>query len=445
MKAFSALVGLAAAWLLFAAGPAGLWASEGNATKLTLEEAFSTALKHNNQVRSSREQVRQARQDVRIATSSLLPQVNAQAAYNKEKEIEPLFPGTDPIDEYGQLTIAASQHLFQGGKYWNRRQASEYSLESQSKRHFRQLQSVLFNVAVQYYEVLLAEENIVIAENQIRRTKRQLERAEQRLDVGLVNKTAVLRAEVQVARAREQLERARNQRAVALENLRLEMGVEEIPSRLEEIPEDRLEDVSPEEFRLRGMDKRRDLQQLAKSLQAAGETVQTEQGDFWPQLSLEGSYNRSDEEIYTSEKDDWRVSLVASYPLFTGLRDMAEVSRARRRKAELGADYQRLKRSIGAEIRSVYLDLKTQEKVIESLKEEVDSAAANYEQIVAQFNEGLASSVDVVDAQTALNEAERRLSLAYYNYQLNLLRLELATGTFEQDRVNEFIQASGNG
>jgi outer membrane protein len=408
------------------------------------------ALENNNQVRSSREQVNQARQDVRIATSPLLPQVNAEGRYIKEKETDSSASGQGAIfgdffgsqpDEYGQLTLSASQHLYQGGKRWSQRQASQLSLQGERKRHFRQLQSILFNVATRYYEVLLANQNIVIAENQITRTKRQLERAQQRLEVGLVNKTAVLRAEVQVARAREQLERAKNQRAVAMENLRLEMGVDEIPNTLKEIPEEKLEEISREEFRQRGLDNRRDLQQLAKGRQAAGQRLESEQGDFWPELSLQGTYNRADEAIYTgSERDDWRVSLVASYDLFTGFRDMAEVSKARRNEAQLGADYQRLRRSISAEIRSVYLDLKTQEKVIESLKEEVDSATANYEQIVAQFNEGLASSVDVVDAQTALNEAERRLSLAYYNYQLNLLRLELATGTFEQARVGEFIQ-----
>jgi outer membrane protein TolC len=116
------------------------------------------------------------------------------------------------------------------------------------------------------------------------------------------------------------------------------------------------------------------------------------------------------------------------------------VKQARHRKSEIEAEYRRLERTVSTEIRSVYLDLKTQEKVIDSLEQEVKSATANYEQIVAQFNEGLVTAVDVVDAQTALNEAERRLSLAFYNYQLNLLRLRLATGTFEQERVSRYLK-----
>mgnify|MGYP006282724093 CR=1 FL=1 len=441
MKINSVIVCLAAVWLFLVCGPAGLWAGESGGSGLTLDQAYARALENNNQVRSSKEQVQQARQEVGISTSQLLPQVNARAEYTRQKT----FSFISPVDKFGLLSVSASQHLYQGGKIWSQRRASQYSLQSQEFRHFRRLQSVLFNVATQYYEVLLANQNIVIAENQLRRTKRQLERAEQRLEVGLVNRTAVLRAEVQVARSREQLERARNQRAVALENLRLEMGVSELPEKLEGIQEQRLEDSSPDTLQARGFSNRRDLQQLAGSRQAAEETVQAEKGDFWPRLSLEGAYSRTnEEELYFGERTDWNVSVVASYPLFTGFRDVSEVNRAQRRTAEIRADFRRLKRSISAEIRSVYLDLKTQEKVIMSLEEEVDSAKANYEQIVAQFNEGLVSAVDVVDAQTALNEAERRLSLAFFNYQLNLLRLELATGTYEQERVRRHLLVSWN-
>ena len=45
--------------------------------------------------------------------------------------------------------------------------------------------------------------------------------------------------------------------------------------------------------------------------------------------------------------------------------------------------------------------------------------------------------MDQVDAFTALNEAENRLAQAYYTYQLDLIRLELATGTFQEDLLKK--------
>jgi outer membrane protein TolC len=41
--------------------------------------------------------------------------------------------------------------------------------------------------------------------------------------------------------------------------------------------------------------------------------------------------------------------------------------------------------------------------------------------------------VDQVDAFTSLNEAENRLAQAHFTYQLDLVRLELAMGTFQTE------------
>ena len=66
---------------------------------------------------------------------------------------------------------------------------------------------------------------------------------------------------------------------------------------------------------------------------------------------------------------------------------------------------------------------------------QVKAAERNYQQVTAQFEEGLATAVDQVDAFTALNQAENQLANAHYTYQLNLIKLKLATGTFHKDAV----------
>jgi outer membrane protein len=158
---------------------------------------------------------------------------------------------------------------------------------------------------------------------------------------------------------------------------------------------------------------------------------------------VESGYTVTNEEaLFYGDDSDWHVALTASYDLFTGWRDTARVNAAASENRQLKAEYARLKQAVQVQVRSVYLDIKTQEQVLASLRDQVQSAQANYEQILAQFEEGLVSSVDVVDAQTALNEAELRLARAFYTYQLDQLRLQLATGTFVQNRVQEFVTGS---
>ncbi|MDZ7760863.1 MAG: TolC family protein [Desulfovermiculus sp.] len=408
---------------------------------LTLDQAYTLALEHNEDIKASAQGIDQAREQLREATSPLLPQVNLSAQARRQKEHELNVSG---LRDYATMTLGVSQHLYQGGKLWHSRKAASQSFAGEKSRHFRTVQDILFRVAAQYYEVLLAERSISVAREQITRTKRQLELADSRFEVGLVNRTAVLRAQVQVANAQEQLERAMNQRAVAMENLHLELGLQEMPEDIAAPQDMTFADQPMPALYAEALAKRLDLAELEKRLHAAHSTIQSEQANrAWPQLAVESGYTVTDEEaLFQGDESDWHVALTASYDLFTGWRDTARVNVAQAENRQLKAEYTRLKQAVQVQVRSVYLDIKTQEKVLDSLRDQVQSAQANYEQIVAQFEEGLVSSVDVVDAQTALNEAELRLARAYYTYQLDQLRLRLATGTFVHDRVDQFLAKS---
>ena len=427
--------------LLVGAEQAAAESTQQSPGAFTLDQAYSLALEHNEDIKASAQGIDQAREQLREATSPLLPQVNVSARARRQKEHQLSISG---LRDYATMTLGASQHLYQGGKLWHSRRAASQSLGGEKSRHFRSVQDILFRVAAQYYEVLLAERSISVAREQITRTQRQLELAESRFEVGLVNRTAVLRAQVQVANAQEQLERAMNQRAVAVENLRLELGLQEVPEEIASPQDMAFADQPMSELYAQAEANRRDLDELEKRLQAAQSSIASEQANrAWPQLAVESGYTVTNEEaLFYGDDSDWHVALTASYDLFTGWRDTARVNAAESENRQLKAEYARLKQAVQVQVRSVYLDIKTQEQVLASLRDQVQSAQANYEQILAQFEEGLVSSVDVVDAQTALNEAELRLARAFYTYQLDQLRLQLATGTFVQDRVQEFVTAS---
>ncbi|MFW6284294.1 MAG: TolC family protein [Desulfosalsimonas sp.] len=422
-------------------------AASGQIRGLTLEQAFETALKKNEQVGISRQDLVNARTDVTSATSNLYPQLSLRGAHNREKDRDPAAGSagggvsalTTP-DHYNTLTLQLDQHIYQWGKVWSARKIAEHYYDGSRYRHLRQVQEILYQVSVQYYEVLLGRRAIEIAENALERAVQQMDRAEAQFQVGILTQTDVLRAEVQVAQSREQLERARNQYDIAIERLALEMGVESIAGPVREPDERTFESAPISELFSTALANRPDFDQAARKLQAADEQVDYEKADYFPNLSLNAQYVRTDEKsLFYGEHDDWNASLVVSYPLFTGWQTTAEVDRARSEKSQAQYSLSRLRKEIRNEVRSVYLDIKTQQKVIDQLKQQVRSATRNYEQVSAQFEEGLVTAVDQVDAFTALNEAENRLAQAYYTYQLDLIRLDLATGTFQSDLLEKEI------
>jgi outer membrane protein TolC len=288
--------------------------------------------------------------------------------------------------------------------------------------------------------VLLGRKSIEIAENALKRAIQQFDRASAQFEVGILTQTDVLRAEVQVAQSREQLERARNHYDIALERLALEMGVESVPGPIEEPSERTFNPLEISQLYDIAINNRPDFDEATKVLSAADERVEFEKADYFPNLSLTGQYILTDEdELFYGDSYDWQASLVLSYPLFTGWKTSAEVDRALSEKSQARYTLDRLRKQIRNEVRSVYLDIQTQQKVIDQLEQQVKSSRRNYEQVSAQFDQGLLTAVDQVDAFTALNEAENRLAQAYYTYQLDLIRLDLATGIFQSDLLEKEI------
>jgi len=84
-------------------------------------------------------------------------------------------------------------------------------------------------------------------------------------------------------------------------------------------------------------------------------------------------------------------------------------------------------------VEAAYLDLLTQRGILKFLNDRLLFAKDNYRAVERQFEFGLASSIDVIDANTLLLSAERQVSEANYNYQLFQLRLQKAMGIFLQE------------
>ena len=88
-----------------------------------------------------------------------------------------------------------------------------------------------------------------------------------------------------------------------------------------------------------------------------------------------------------------------------------------------------MKKGIGIEVQTAYLDLVTQKGILQFLDDQVAFARDNYQAVARQFDFGLSNSLDVLDANTLLVSAETKVVSAVYNYRLALLRMKKATGT----------------
>jgi outer membrane protein TolC len=125
---------------------------------------------------------------------------------------------------------------------------------------------------------------------------------------------------------------------------------------------------------------------------------------------------------------NWDALVVISWPLFDRTVDIrAETSRRveRVRADELDAQRERL-RGIATQ---AYVELGVARDALPALQRSVDAARANEAQAKARFDNGMATAVELADAEALLTDAE--IQLAIGQFQLSRARARLARAAAE--------------
>jgi outer membrane protein len=128
------------------------------------------------------------------------------------------------------------------------------------------------------------------------------------------------------------------------------------------------------------------------------------------------------------QRQPWSVSLTLSLPLFTGLARQQQVEEARvaasNAREQVRSEELRLRTEISTALRSVETARRTAE-----LQERIRATAGEELRLAQErFRLGLASSLEVADAQTNLSQAERDEITALYDFHQAVAALEALVG-----------------
>jgi len=413
-------------FVLFATAPASLIAEE-----YSLEDLSRIALTRSEKLRVAEENLTIAETGRDKAISYLLPRLTA----------------TGGVTQYSEKKLNASGSVVQpeSASSWGVRADETFSLSGRemtalgiSKRNVTKSQYdltairedyLLRYVAVAYYNVLMARKNLEIADANLERLTKYREAAEKRLRIGEVTKTALLRAEGELSGAKSDRLQVRNGLELAMAVLASNVGIAGEFS-LREVPPVEGEVPSLSTFQEQAFAVRADLKSLEMQKQIAVDQTKYAEGAFWPTVSLSAVYSASDQYPPSSSLNRESIygGVALNFPFFEGGLRKAEVSEAKARERQAALYYEDMKKGIEIEVRAGYLDLVTQKGILLFLNDQLLFARDNYRAVARQFEFGLSNSLDVMDANTLLVSAERKMVSAEYGYRLALLRIKKATG-----------------
>jgi outer membrane protein len=274
-------------------------------------------------------------------------------------------------------------------------------------------------VASAYYNVLMATKVLEIADSNLERLGKYREAAEKKLRIGEVTKTALLRAEGELSGAKSDRLQAQNSLELAMAVLARNVGIKDAFT-LREGAEAEGDVPAMNVFQERAFAIRADLKSMEVQKQIAADQIKYAEGAFWPTVSASAGYAGADQSPSTSSLNREIIygGVALNFPFFEGGLRRAEISEAKARERQAALFYEDLKKGIGIEVQTAYLDLVTQKGILQFLDDQLAFARDNYQAVARQFDFGLSNSLDVLDANTLLVSAETKAVSAVYSYRL---------------------------
>jgi outer membrane protein len=421
-----------------------------NGGPMTLKESLELALRQNLAVHASAEGIREADSRKKEAFTGFLPKLNTYYSYtylNTPPHIKglppPLPPGeltTGTRDNYN-WALEARQPVFAGGGILANYQINRIESDIARLDRVTTIQNVLQDVTVAYFNILKAQRIREVALQSLEQLKAHRDIAQNFFTVGLIPKNDLLTSEVQTANGQQMLLRAENDLELARSrfNTLLRRSVD-APVEVEDILEYKPFHRDLVDCQKTAEAGRSDIKAYALKVNQTGKQVDLARSEYFPTVSLVGNYSKFGEgpDLAGSryqDQENWYVLAVANWTFWEWGRTGHRVDAGLSRKSQVSDALQSIQDRSALEVKSSYLDLKEAEKRISVARQAVEQAEENFRITEERYQEHVATSIDVIDAQTLLTRAKSDHTNALSDYNIAYARLERAMGIIGEEYI----------
>ncbi len=429
---------LSVALVLCATGAAG-------ATEiLTLQESIETALRRNVIVHSAREGVRGSEARKNEAFTGFLPKFSTSYHYtrlNEPPQVKLPITGYQPVptgteDNYSWF-VELRQPLFAGGRILSTYEFSKIGLDLSRTEEVSAVQDIILETKTAYFSILKAEKLLEVAKQSVDQRTAQRDLSRDYYEVGLIPKNDLLTAEVELANGNQLLLRAENSLEIARAkfNTVLRREINE-PVRLEDILRYEPYEKTLEECFRTAREKRPEIRSVELRLEQAKKQVDLAASDFYPSVNLSGRYGRFGDQpdlrgsLY-QDPENWSVMAVASWDFWEWGRTKYNRDYHHSRQQQVQDQLTEVRDRVILEVKSAYLSMREAEKRIGVAEKSITQADENLRIYQERYRVQVATSKDVLDAQTLLVRARADYYDALSDYLIALARLERSMGVLD--------------
>ncbi|MCX6544194.1 MAG: TolC family protein [Acidobacteria bacterium] len=414
--------------------------------RLSLHDALARGLAHNLAAVLGEQRVKSADAARWAAWSGLLPTVSASLMQATEQiNLEafgiPVAPGQSPIVgpfDISDRRLSVTQTLFSYGAIESARSGNAIKAAAAYANQDVRDQVVVV-VAGMYLQLVSTQSRIEAARAQLSTAQALYDRAVALKQAGMAAGVETIRAQVQVENQRQRVIYFENE--FAKQKLQLARAIG-LPLRQEYDLSDRfpyaaLDNLSPTEAISRAMAARADYKSAVELLKAAEFSRQAAYGSLLPTLGLAADVGNIGQQWGSALRT---YSLVASIsvPIFQAGRERSRILAATASLRQERAQLADLAARIEYEVRAALLDVDAAGQRVKVAQGASELAALQLTQAQDRFSAGIASHVEVVQAQEAVATASDNLISSQFAHSLAKGALARALGIAEAS-VERFL------
>jgi multidrug efflux system outer membrane protein len=383
----------------------------------SLNDLQSRATGANQELKAAIARVEQARATARVARSELLPTLNADSSYTRQRfspNQVPSFGDLTANNDRGALDLSYEIDL------WGRIRRGFESARADAQASLAAFHNVLLtlhaDVAQNYFSLRALDAEISIVASALELRKRQVQLVRARFENGIGNELDVARAKTELASSEAEAASLAKRRAELENALAILVGENPSAFRFATASVDSGAKWNPAPPKIPAglpadlLERRPDVSEAERQLAAANARIGVAKAAFFPVLRLTGSggYVSGDiESLFNWDSHVWSIGPSLSLPIFAGGRNLANYRRSKSVVEETVARYRQ----------SILVAFGDVESSLAGIRFLADQAAAQ-DQAVAnsrraadlageRYRAGIVSYLEVVDADRAALQSER--------------------------------------
>ncbi len=461
---------------------------------LTLKEAIQRGVRDNKQLQSLKETENASKFEYRSSYSKFLPRIGIEAKYVRLNDslkldltdlrtaiigasslssgavIQQMYP-TNPMavklatgriqqsldqalpefsmefqkDRFYTAALTLNQPLFTGGKLIANRNQKKAKLEFDRFQYQAEKAKVVVDIIDKYLKVKLLEKLQTIRNDLVSNLENHKNKTQKYMNQGLIHKALYMKVVVALEEAKREMLKTQKDYHLAKRAFKTLLGGEyndgveyELSSQLFLIDGSNLQDISS--YVTEALKDNYNLNMLNAAYDQLSQKRLVAYSEFLPQVGLVGRYELHKSAL-TAMEPEWSIGIGASWNIFSGAGDYYGVRSSSAELKSLKYKKEYTKEMILMEIEKYYQDFLKAREQYDFLKSSYELADENLKLNTGAFAAGTATSLDVVDAQLALEKVKIEQFNAIYDMDIAFVNLLRVSG--KEESITKYQTGEG--